>query len=39
MQARFAHLTRPQNRDLVEEIQRQVDADWAALIDRCEGRS
>ena len=31
-QKRFAHLTGP----IVERIQEQVDADWAALVDRCE---
>ena len=35
MQARFAHLTGPENPDLVEQIQQQVDADWAALVERC----
>jgi pyruvate ferredoxin oxidoreductase beta subunit len=36
-QKRFAHLLRPENADLVEEIQRQVKADWQLLRDRCEG--
>ncbi len=36
-QARFAHLLRPGNEELVEEIQRSVDADWTALRRRCEG--
>ena len=36
-QARFAHLLRPENRALVEEIQRRVDAEWDALAARCDG--
>jgi pyruvate ferredoxin oxidoreductase beta subunit len=34
-QARFAHLLRPENAALVEQIQAQVDADWAELAQRC----
>lgn len=34
-QARFAHLLRPESTHLVEEIQRRVDEDWNALLDRC----
>ena len=34
-QKRFAHLLRPENRALVEHIQRQVDEDWGALRARC----
>jgi pyruvate ferredoxin oxidoreductase beta subunit len=34
-QARFAHLLRPENRGLVEQIQARVDADWEALVARC----
>ena len=34
-QARFAHLLRPENAPLVEQIQAQVDADWAELRARC----
>jgi hypothetical protein len=34
-QKRFAHLLRPENRELVDEIQRRVDGDWAALLARC----
>jgi pyruvate ferredoxin oxidoreductase beta subunit len=33
-QQRFAHLLRPENRGLVDEIQRRVDAEWAALEER-----
>jgi pyruvate ferredoxin oxidoreductase beta subunit len=36
-QMRFAHLLRPENAGLVEEIQRRVDADWEDLLRRCEG--
>jgi pyruvate ferredoxin oxidoreductase beta subunit len=35
-QKRFAHLLRPENAEHVEEIQRQVTADWHSLRDRCE---
>jgi pyruvate ferredoxin oxidoreductase beta subunit len=35
-QQRFAHLLRPENAGLVEQIQRQVDADWDALVELCE---
>jgi pyruvate ferredoxin oxidoreductase beta subunit len=34
-QARFAHLLRPGNEELVSRIQDQVDADWAELLARC----
>jgi pyruvate ferredoxin oxidoreductase beta subunit len=34
-QARFRHLFRPEHAGLVDEIQHQVDADWAALLARC----
>ncbi len=34
-QARFAHLLRPENRELVARIQERIDADWAALLARC----
>ena len=33
-QKRFAHLLRPENRELVERIQQQVDADWNDLVAR-----
>jgi pyruvate ferredoxin oxidoreductase beta subunit len=36
-QKRFAHLLRPENAGLVEEIQRRVDADWEDLLRRCQG--
>ena len=34
-QQRFAHLLRPENAQLVSEIQESVDRDWAALRARC----
>ena len=34
-QKRFAHLLVPEHADVVEAIQRQVDEDWAALVERC----
>ena len=34
-QQRFAHLLRPENAQLVTEIQASVDRDWAALRARC----
>ena len=36
-QKRFAHLLRPENAGLVEEIQRRIDADWEDPLRRCEG--
>jgi pyruvate ferredoxin oxidoreductase beta subunit len=36
-QKRFAHLLRPENAGLVEEIQRRVDDDWEDLLRRCQG--
>lgn len=35
-QGRFAHLMSPEHRGEVEAIQRRVDADWEALVARCE---
>jgi pyruvate ferredoxin oxidoreductase beta subunit len=35
-QARFRHLFRPGNEQLLEEIQAEVDRKWAALLKRCE---
>ena len=35
-QQRFAHLLRPENAGLVEQIQQQIDADWQALVELCE---
>ena len=31
-QKRFAHLLRPENRTLVEQVQQRVDEDWEALV-------
>ena len=35
-QQRFAHLFRPENAELIGQIQTQVDADWNELLARCE---
>ncbi len=34
-QARFRHLLRPENSAIVEEMQKRIDDDWAALLKRC----
>ncbi|MFH0771417.1 MAG: thiamine pyrophosphate-dependent enzyme [Candidatus Omnitrophota bacterium] len=34
-QVRFRHLLRPENASIVEEMQKRVDEDWAALLKRC----
>ncbi len=34
-QVRFRHLMRPENAAVVEEIQKRIDDDWAALLKRC----
>jgi pyruvate ferredoxin oxidoreductase beta subunit len=36
-QKRFAHLLGPERTDVVEEIQRRVDADWEDLLRHCQG--
>jgi pyruvate ferredoxin oxidoreductase beta subunit len=36
-QKRFAHLLRPEHADVLEEIQRRVDADWEDLLRKCQG--
>src|SRR5579859_4252208 len=36
LQTRFAHLLADDKRQLVQEIQRQVDADWNDLLARCD---
>jgi pyruvate ferredoxin oxidoreductase beta subunit len=36
-QARFAHLLRPENAEVVAEIQRRVTVEWDDLRQRCEG--
>jgi len=33
-QGRFRHLAKPENRPILEELQRKVDADWQALLER-----
>jgi pyruvate ferredoxin oxidoreductase beta subunit len=35
-QERFAHLFRPENAELIRQIQEQVDSDWTELIARCD---
>lgn len=37
LQTRFAHLLRPENVDLVAEIQDRVETEWEDLRRRCEG--
>lgn len=34
-QGRFRHLLRPENVSVVEEIQKRIDDDWAALLKKC----
>jgi pyruvate ferredoxin oxidoreductase beta subunit len=36
-QKRFAHLFTPGGSDILEEIQRRVDADWDRLVEKCGG--
>ena len=33
-QGRFKHLQKPENKELVEEIQRDVDRQWEAILKR-----
>src|SRR5215207_5045337 len=35
LQQRFAHLLRPENREVIAAIQRQVEKDWQTLVERC----
>src|SRR3989338_1145677 len=35
VQGRFRHLLRTENASVVEEIQKRIDDDWAALLRRC----
>ena len=35
-QTRFAHLLRPESKEIVAAIQQRVDDDWAALVARCD---
>jgi pyruvate ferredoxin oxidoreductase beta subunit len=34
-QGRFRHLFIPQNRYMIEELQKEVDKRWAELLERC----
>jgi pyruvate ferredoxin oxidoreductase beta subunit len=34
-QDRFRHLSRPGNEAIVEEIQKETDRRWEALLERC----
>jgi len=34
-QGRFSHLLQPENKHIVEEIQRRVDEEWERLLQRC----
>lgn len=34
-QGRFAHLLRPENQPLVEQLQEKIDKDWKALLEKC----
>ena len=36
LQGRFKHLFKPENRHVIDEIQRRVDEEWDALARRCE---
>ena len=38
-QKRFAHLFKPEADGFLDEIQRRVDADWEALLERCGERT
>jgi len=35
-QTRFAHLMRPESSGVVAQIQKQVDEEWMALLERCD---
>ncbi|MCM8762483.1 MAG: thiamine pyrophosphate-dependent enzyme [Candidatus Omnitrophica bacterium] len=37
LQRRFAHLLKPENQQLLEEIQKEVDRRWETLLKKCEG--
>ncbi|MCM8830372.1 MAG: pyruvate ferredoxin oxidoreductase [Candidatus Omnitrophica bacterium] len=37
LQRRFAHLLKPENHELLEEIQKEVDRRWEILLKKCEG--
>ena len=38
IQGRFRHLLRAENKPIVEAIQRQVDEDWQALLEKCKAQ-
>ncbi|RKD28815.1 thiamine pyrophosphate-dependent enzyme [Thermohalobacter berrensis] len=35
-QGRFKHLFKPENQHLIEELQKEVDKRWEALLEKCE---
>ncbi|MFQ5872548.1 MAG: thiamine pyrophosphate-dependent enzyme [Dehalococcoidia bacterium] len=35
LQGRFAHLLKPENQELVEEMQKAVDCEWESLLAKC----
>jgi pyruvate ferredoxin oxidoreductase beta subunit len=35
-QGRFRHLFTPQNKHIIEEIQKAIDAGWQRLLQKCE---
>jgi pyruvate ferredoxin oxidoreductase beta subunit len=37
-QKRFAHLLRPENGELVDEIRSQIERDWLALLELCDDK-
>lgn len=37
IQARFKHLFAPENKHIIEEIQKYVDEEWNKLLKKCEG--
>lgn len=37
LQRRFAHLLKPENQQLLEAIQKEVDRRWEVLLKKCEG--
>ncbi|MCX7706349.1 MAG: pyruvate ferredoxin oxidoreductase, partial [bacterium] len=36
IQARFAHLLKPGNEHIIEEIQKEIDRRWEELLKKCE---
>lgn len=37
IQGRFAHLSLPENKHIIDELQERVDQDWEELLKRCGG--